>query len=247
MSPQWKQRLRSLIQSRLNRHGYHVIRLGTESVGGDPYRDFAHLTQTGHPVVFDVGANEGQTVRKFRQVFPTCTVYSFEPSPTTFATLQANSRHFADVHVWNCGMGSAPGVLRFFENEQSELSSFLPLGAEGWGAVVDDIEVPVDTVDNFCEQHNIDCIDILKIDTQGFDVEVLKGAGRLLSERKIGLVFTEITIAELYQGAPPIEQLFACMRYHGYQLVTFYRTSYRKGFAVSTDALFAHPDQLQIS
>src|SRR5690606_9843224 len=139
-----------LVQNRLHRFGYHMIRLGPAAVGGDPYRDLASLTTNPRPMIFDVGANLGQTIRKLREVMPGGTIHSFEPGPSTFAKLEENCSGLAEVHLHHGGLGATTGELTFHENELSELSSFLPLGAEGWGNVVRQVSVPVDTLDSFC-------------------------------------------------------------------------------------------------
>lgn len=245
MKRELKRGLVEFVQRRLHRWGYHIIRLGPQALGGDPYHDLATLVRQPRPLVFDVGANLGQTVRKLQKVLPQATIHSFEPGPGTYARLQENCRNLPGVELWNVGLGSHPGELKFYENSQSELSSFLPLGPEGWGQVEREVTVAVDTIDHFCQEHAIDFIDILKTDTRGFDLEVLKGAERMLSEGRIGLVFTEISIAEIYQDGACLDELYGWMRGHGYRLVTFYRVAFRGGLASSTDALFVHPDYLK--
>jgi FkbM family methyltransferase len=56
------------------------------------------------------------------------------------------------------------------------MSSFLPLGPDGWGQIVDEREVSIDTIDNYCMRNRISSIDLLKSDTQGFNLEVIKEA-----------------------------------------------------------------------
>ena len=244
MKQKLKRRLIDFAQNRLHRWGYHVIRLGPNALGGNAYHDLATLTRNPDPIVFDIGANCGQTVRKLRQILPHATIHSFEPSPRTFAKLQESCQGMRGVNLWNTGMGSAVGELTFHENELSELSSFLPLGEEGWGKVERKVSVPVDTVDHFCEINGIEKIDILKTDTQGYDLQVLKGADGLLSEGRVGLIYTEIILGATYENAATFDELYALMRQHDYRLVTFYRISYRDNMASSTDALFARPDYL---
>lgn len=239
-----KLRLTQLLQDSLHRRGYHIIRLGPDGLGGDPYADFATLTKKSAALVLDIGANQGQTVRKIRQRLPESTIHCFEPSPATFALLEQKCAHLPKTRLWNQGMGAEEGQLRLFENSHSEMSSFLPLGSVGWGEVLRETSVPVATVDNFCQEQGIDFVDILKSDTQGFDLQVLRGAGEMLSQKRIGLVYSEISLAEIYKGAGTLDEFCAWMREHDYQLVTFYRFVFRGQKAVSTDALFAHPEYL---
>ena len=66
------------------------------------------------------------------------------------------------------------------------------------GAIKQRINVDVTTIDNYCRDYGIERIDILKSDTQGFDLEVLKGASRLLDQHRIHLVYVEIVFGKLY-------------------------------------------------
>jgi len=68
------------------------------------------------------------------------------------------------------------------------MSSFLALGQDGWGDIVSQRQIELSTVDKYCLQHEIPSIDLLKSDTQGFDLEVIKGAQRLLDAKKIRLL-----------------------------------------------------------
>ena len=61
--------------------------------------------------------------------------------------------------------------------------------------------VAIDTIDNFCQSHRISAIDILKIDTEGHDLSVLKGARNALCERKIGMIQFEFIPANIATGA----------------------------------------------
>ena len=57
----------------------------------------------------------------------------------------------------------------------------------------EEIEVQTQQIDNFCKLNNIERIDLLKLDTDGTEYEILLGAEKLLSEGKIGLIYTEIS------------------------------------------------------
>jgi FkbM family methyltransferase len=218
-------------------------------MGFDPYGDMKKFVTRPRPIVFDVGANVGQTIRHFHDYFPDCTSHSFEPSPATFLELQKKSAGVVNAHIWNCALGSTPGQLTLHENEHSDMSSFLPLGAHGWGNIKQETTVDVRTVDEFCREQNIDRIDVLKSDTQGFDLEVFKGAEEMMRQGRIGLLYFEVTFFELYQGLPKFSQIYDFLANHGFMLVTFYRFHYRRKFdksmAAWTDAMFVHESYIQ--
>ena len=211
-------------------------------LGKDALEDMRRLTRAGEsPIVFDVGANIGQTVRRLRRCFRTPTIHSFEPDPHTFRQLQTRTAKLQNVTTRNLGLGSRVATLELLRNEQSDMSSFLPLGSTGWGAVRESISVPVTTVDAYCREGGIDRIDILKSDTQGFDLEVLCGADRMMRERRVHLVYLEICFAELYKGAGTLDVIYKHLTDRDYKLVSFYRCFYRESVAAWSDALFVLP------
>jgi FkbM family methyltransferase len=134
------------------------------------------LHDVPRPVVFDVGANTGQSVAKFRRLLPESTIHSFEPGPRAFRELTSTSRGLRNVNLVNAAVGSAPGRLTLIENEFTDMSSFLRPSTAAWGEIVAETDVEVTTVDSYCAERGIDRIDLLKIDTQGYEFEVLRGA-----------------------------------------------------------------------
>lgn len=175
-----------------------------EQVGGDPLADIRFfLGDEADPTVLDVGANVGQTIELFRESFPAAHIHSFEPSPRTYRQLEGRHRSTPDVKLWNCGVGAADGKLPFHENTVSDMSSFLAPGSEAWGQVEGTTEVDVVTLDGFCARNGIETIDVLKSDTQGYELEVIKGAERLLEERRIRLILCEVNFADMYRGQAP--------------------------------------------
>jgi FkbM family methyltransferase len=235
--------MRRLVRKILAHYGYSILRR-PRGIGGDPFADMANFVGTASPVVFDVGANVGQSIQFFRSWFPDAQIHSFEPSPATFQVLKSRAAADSGVRVWNCGMGSRNAEMEFLENSLPECSSFFPLGENGWGTVERKTVVPVRTVDDFCAEHKIAKIDILKTDTQGYELEVLKGAGRMCQSGAVGLVFCEMIIAEQYAGAASFGKLFDFLVSQGFLLVSFYDISYDKGLAAWTDGLFIHRARL---
>jgi hypothetical protein len=106
--------------------GYEVTRYNPILPGRDPYVDMKRFSGSfDSPVIFDVGANLGQSIQKFKDEFPQGVIFSFEPGPVTFSKLQGNAANVKGVHLYNCALGSEVGTLTFYENEYSDMSSFL--------------------------------------------------------------------------------------------------------------------------
>jgi hypothetical protein len=149
------------------------------------------------------------------------------------------------VTAVNEGLGSKVGKIIFFENSQSEMGSFLKPTDELWGSPEGMVELPLTTLDRYAEDNQIAHIHFLKIDTQGFDLEVLKGASGLLKKKQIDLLQFEITIAHMYENLPGMEEFIRFLMNLDYRLVAFYGF-HNKGIEASwTDALFIRPDFLK--
>lgn len=222
----------------LQKVGYDVTRFPPPRV--TPEGDIERLLRGARDeVVFDVGANIGETAAAYRAMLPTSTIHCFEPSPGTFRELTANVS--GKVHLVNAAVGAAPGQLALQENEGSVMSSLLPLGPDGWGRVTKVTEVPVVTIDGYCDEHRVDRIDLLKTDTQGYDLEVLRGARRMLQTASVALVLTEMNFATLYDGQARADEIFGYMFDLGYVLVSLYDMHYLGDRAGWCDALFSAP------
>lgn len=232
------------IRHLINEVGFDIHQYRPDQVGYDPLRDIEKFLHNDHPLIFDVGANIGQTVHKFKQMFPKSIIHSFEPSPSTFLRLKSEVAAYGDVYIWNYAIGSNPGQMTLLENSYSEMSSFLPLGESGWGTIVKETSVAVKTIDQICHDEKIEFIDILKSDTQGFDLEVFKGAENTFKSKRVGLVYFEVNFSKIYNNMPLFTEECEFLLQHRFRLVSFYRFYYRNRQAQWSDALFVHESYL---
>jgi FkbM family methyltransferase len=229
--------IRTVLRAIVRRFGYDFHRLEDER---DPFNDMRSLSH-GRPTIFDIGANVGQTIQQFRRTIPDCRIHAFEPSPTTYAKLREACGGLTDLWINNVAVGSQVGTVEFIESMDCEKSSVLEPHGVSWGGVKQRISVPITTVDEYCKERDMMHIDILKCDTQGYDLRVLKGAAGLFDRDAIKLVFLEINFAELYHKQDSLEELFGFLRMRGFALVTIYRVNYNEdGLAGWADALFVN-------
>ncbi|MCP9913973.1 FkbM family methyltransferase [Cyanobium sp. BA20m-14] len=219
--------------------GLEFRRLQKPKLGIDPFNDLQYfLSGITEPTVYDVGANIGQSVDRFINIFPHSRIHSFEPSPTTFEQLKVHCQRHSNVSAWNLGIGSSDGALEFIENIHSDMSSFLLPSKLAWGEVTNKVNTEVTTIDTFSKGRNIEYIHILKSDTQGFDFEVFKGAEEMMSENRIGLIYFEFIFADMYQNLPSFDQVFRYLTDNGFLLVSFYGFHFQNDLASWTDAIF---------
>jgi FkbM family methyltransferase len=238
--------IKQTVKTGLRRFGFEVQRTPHSlapdkvSVGLDPYHDMRRLTGAiARPVVFDVGANVGQTVERIRNYFDHPVIHAFEPSPATFAALRRATEGIPDLTLNNMALGRRAGTADFVENSDPALSSLLEFGPDSWGSVTGKIPVTVATLDQYCVAQRLERIDVLKLDTQGFEIEVLHGGETMLREGRIGAVFMEITFIEMYKGLPGLDEIYRFMTDHGLYLMAFYDFHYRNNRLGWCDAMFA--------
>jgi len=171
--------------------GAHIYR--TLPRGIDIFDDLkSHLPKLQVKVVFDVGANTGQSANKYLKAFADSKIFCFEPVQRTLLQLQINLRGHNNVLIFNLALSSTNGTGKMILEGPSDM--FFLLGASRDMQLNDATrleEVPLETLDGFCREQKIDHINYLKIDTEGADFEVLKGADNMLSQRKIDVVEVE--------------------------------------------------------
>jgi FkbM family methyltransferase len=158
--------------------------------------------------VIDVGAHHGEfTLFAAGLIGEGGCVYAFEPSEYSFGRLQTNVRKcdaaLRAFRLENKAVGNKTGVAQFYE---------YPRKYSGWNSLSDHVmialggdlvrpssgrSVPTITLDDYCAEHAVEKIDLLKIDVEGYEIEVLQGCQRLVDQRRIASIVFEISIEPL--------------------------------------------------
>jgi FkbM family methyltransferase len=139
-------------------------------------------------------------------------VYSFEADELNYGHLQVNisAGTSTTVSTHKMAISDHTGTTVFTRNRDHGTNHLGdPIGLEADSATV--YEVPVTTLDTFAEENDIDAIDVLKIDVEGSDINVLKGADRLLSGGRIGAVIAEVPLSA--KGRSEMTDLFLSHQY----------------------------------
>jgi len=190
-------------------------------------------------VLFDVGANLGQTIKKMKLEFPFSKIYAFEPSRSCYKTLK-NNIDIKNVFIFNNAVGSENGIIKFNEYSWSALSSILKR-AFGSAQIIDTYDVDLISIDSFCKINNISKIDFLKTDTEGYELEVLKGASEMMDKNKIQFVYTEVFFKENFIGQGSFGDIYNFLLSKNFELVKMY------DFEIATDGLVNRSDALFIN
>lgn len=137
-------------------------------------------------VVFDVGANIGEWSQIATRLFPSAKLYAFEPAPETFLQLQRNLADEPRTEVFQQGLSEREEVVqfRFYPGHTSQASRYEFTVREEPQL----IDVQLVQGDRFCQERGIDHIDLLKVDTEGADLDVLRGFDGMLSRGQVDVV-----------------------------------------------------------
>ncbi|WP_413758108.1 FkbM family methyltransferase [Streptomyces sp. MMBL 11-3] len=187
----------------------------------------ALLELNGVNCVFDVGANTGQYGKGLRRFGYTGRIVSFEPVSDTFAKLRRSAENDPDWHVYNFALGREEAVQSIHVDWKS-MNSLLPpseYGKERYRRFAkgrtEEIEVRrLDDVMQKALEGIEDPRPYLKMDTQGFDMEVFAGAGERISEF-VGLQ-SEVAALRLYEGSPAMGEAVAAYEAAGFGVTGMY-------------------------
>lgn len=172
-----------------------------------------YLTSNRTGVLLDVGANHGAYTRVLHTLAPTAQVYAFEPHPRTFVQLQ-KSTTLPNVLLINQAMGSEEGSLTLFDMAAEDGSTQASLSRAAVALFSSDLvehRIACTTLDRFIEDHSIEKIALLKIDTEGFDLNVLKGASKAIAAKRIHAIqfefipaniATHVSMRDFYDALP---------------------------------------------
>lgn len=141
--------------------------------------------------VIDVGANIGLYSLLFgKKIGDKGKVFSFEPSPEAFYRLKqnVNLNQLKNIKIYNIGLSDRITKSKFYLCEDDAYNS---LGTKPMMPIINEIEIELTTIDEFLKKENIKNIDLIKIDTEGADYLILKGAEKLLESEKAPILFCE--------------------------------------------------------
>ena len=240
-------KIKKLVSKLLRFFGYEIQRHSSTSYSvKEPFYHFRNLLDNSQPVVFDVGAYIGDTIEQFKFSFPESYIHAFEPFDESFSVLKnrfqkTDKLFFNNIAVEN-RISSNTNMYITQNKGSSSLLQPTKDANEFWEgnplSTQKEVKVETTTIDSYCQKHNIETIDILKIDVQGSELKVLQGAALMIQERRVKLIFTEISIAPNYKGQSEIDEIIKFLRENKYKIFNFFKMKHKQGKLIECDVLF---------
>ncbi len=201
--------MKLLIKKFLNLFGLEIKKINNTKLSFD---DIYKSIFNEKIIIFDVGANKGQSIERFKKIFPDATIHAFEPIRKEYDNLIKKYSIDKNIIINNLAFGEEKYLKEINLAKRSGISSFnefnkkhkwLKIRSEQYNTDIENFlegkeEVQVDTLDNYCSRNNIEHIDILKIDTQGYEDLVLTGAKETLKKDIISAIELEIIFDNTY-------------------------------------------------
>jgi FkbM family methyltransferase len=187
-------------------------------------------------VVADAGGRGG--FRLIPKLHSSVDLFAFEPDPSSFTELKkryAEQHGFHSVKIFETALSDQRGEANFHLAQNADMGSLLPPDlqrfresfggiedAKRWSASMQTtgiIRVKTETADAFASSEHLNFISLLKLDTQGSELQILHGAEQLLKEKRIGMVYTEVMLLPHYRSQPVFSDIDLYLRGLGYRFI----------------------------
>ncbi len=205
--------IKKFIKQTINKLGFDLRRINRDSKL--KYSNFDDLLKDKisiNPIILDVGGNKGQSIEKYLKIFDKPIIHSFEPIKTEFDYMFNKFKNYKNIFLNNFALGDKTEEREFNVTANTGNSSFnkINLGTD-WlkvrskqyntsqeGYVTSIQKVNVKKLDDYLKDNNISVIDLVKIDTQGYEDKVLEGSLNSIKQNKIKAIVTEIMFDNVY-------------------------------------------------
>ena len=196
----------------------------------------------------DGGACRGDFSALLAGEFPGATIHAFEPNAALCGDIERRFAGNPDFHLWNRALHERAGRIELQVHADPGTTSLLPRPAgdrryfHSSDRVVASQTVDTATLDDFLAAHVPEGVALLKLDTQGAELSILRGAARSLQAQSIEVIYTEFFLVPHYEGAPLLNDLWDLLAGHGYSMFDLFKGPYAaNGQLRFGDAIFVSP------
>ena len=195
-------------------------------------------------IVFDVGAHYGETIKLFNKELNIKKIYSFEASSKNYKILKKNIFKYDQKKVETLNYGIGDKIIKSYINQTIESSSstinelninskYLKkklkiLNIKDKNSFQHKVPIEIITLDYFIEKKKIENVDLLKIDTEGYEFNVLKGLSK--HNQKIKLVYFEHHYDDMIIKNYKFGDIHQLLENYGFKMIKKSKMFFRKSF-----------------
>ena len=197
--------------------------------------------------IIDVGAHSGESINLFLKYFNPKKIYSFEASPENFDKLKLyvdklSVQNKTKIKIENVALGKNERIEMFNQTYESSSSTFNTininseyfskkkffLGLKESSEYIKKIKVKITTLDNYFKKNKLQKIDLLKIDTEGFELEVLTGVKNNIS--KVSFILFEHHYDDMIKKSYRFKDIHNFLIQNDFKLIFKAKMPFRKSF-----------------
>lgn len=197
--------------------------------------------------IIDVGGADGTTAKIFSKAFPNSKIYVFEPLKEHFILIQKILPQFSNIILINKAAGSTSGTETINKTKRITSSSLYQPSFDIKSELFSDIlfventeKISITTLDETIPQNEL--ITILKLDVQGYELEVLKSANSVISRTNI--IILEMINHDYYKGAPKYFELDEYLRMKNFVLYDIFPSTKDDGYLREWDSIYVRKELL---
>jgi FkbM family methyltransferase len=202
--------------------------------------EFLELAKSSYPVnvIYDAGANEGAWTQLARTIIPNASIHAFEALPRYQKLFEENTLGLQNVTLHKVALGAQEGTMEM--NLAGHSSSFFDIGSRITGMHGQEKEgtelVPMVMLDEYAIKNKLPWPDLMKLDVEGYELEVLKGAVECMTKCN-GLIL-EVSFFERHIGQPLFAEVVHFLWQHGFHVSAFMDDIPRGKEVILTDLYF---------
>jgi len=192
--------------------------------------------------IIDIGANKGQFSLAVKSIYPKAKIFSFEPLTNPANKFKKLFKNNKKINFFQSAIGTKKDLVDIYVSKRDDSSSLLKIGKNQTTIFPGTKEshkekIKIAPLSYYLNKDDLHQPSLMKIDVQGFELEVIKGCQDLLIN--IDYIYVECSFVELYEGQALADQIISFLENYKFKLIGIYNTFYDKnGKAIQADFLF---------